>query len=296
MNHLLTIICALFLLPSCSEIRPIKHMFDTTTNYFEGGGSSPGERYYIAGGVSFLPPDFTVLNTPTVIRNDEVRFGFYYRDYGADGDVYVTSEQGSLENPIPSKEEAFADGKNRVDGENERRAEILAGTMEDHWQAEKLKMSIRDMVNRMEVRKGDKLVRVIPNFDESEWEAIAKRSFMYHFSRNRGRVKGLPENTYKELTIKGWSCYQIDKYERLGTPVGEHAQRTGGGTEHIRDYRCYIRADFAIWVRIGMDVAPGINLDYDTILRPLLDSIDVDESLPDTHTTFSMMIDKNGGA
>ena len=178
MNRLLTICCAFFLLSGCSEVRPIKHMFDTTPNYFNGVVKRPDERYYIAGGVSFLPPDFSALNTPTVIRNDEVRFGFYYRDYGAYGNVYVSSE-----NPISSKEEVFADGEKRVADENLRRTEILAGTMEDQWQAEKLKMSIRDMVKRMKVRKGGKLVSVIPNFDESEWEAIAKSSFMYHFSR-----------------------------------------------------------------------------------------------------------------
>jgi len=262
-------------------------MFDTTPNYFNGVVKRPDERYYIAGGVSFLPPDFSALNTPTVIRNDEVRFGFYYRDYGAYGNVYVSSE-----NPISSKEEVFADGEKRVADENLRRTEILAGTMEDHWRAEKQKMDIRDMVKRMKVRKGGKLVSVIPNFDESEWEAIAKSSFMYHFSRKRGRVKGLPDNTYKELTIKGWSCCQIDKYERLGTPVGEFALRTGGGIEYNRDYYCYINPNFAIWVDIDMDLAPGTELNYDKILHPLLESIEIDESLPDSYTTFAKMIDK----
>ena len=296
MNRLLLICCAFLLLAGCSGIRPIKHMFDTTPYYFDGVVTSLDERYYIAGGVSFLPPDFTVLNTPTVIYKDGVRFGFYYRDYGAYGSVRVSSEQGSVEHPISSKEEVFANGKEEVSDENKRRTDILAGTMEDHWQAEKLKMSIRDMVKRMKVRKGDKLVRVIPNFDESEWEAIAKRSFMYHFSRKRGRVKDLPDNTYKELTIKGWNCRQIDKYERLRTPVGEYAQRTGGGVEHNRNYGCYIRPDFSIWVNIGMDLAPGIDLEYDKILSPLLESIEIDESLSDTYTTFSMMIDESGGA
>lgn len=255
--------------------------------------SDPHQRYYIANGVSFLPPALTGLKA--VIHNDSVSFGFYYRDYGAYGSVGVSSSIGSSEYPITPKWESDADSKRGIAEENKRRAQILAVTMEEHWQVEKKRMSIRDMVARMQVRKDGKLVRVIPHFDKSEWESIAKDSFMYHLSRERVRLKGLPDNTYRTASIKGVDCLQLDFYRRLGAPLGEFDQATGGGIEHYRSYNCYIRPDFTILVAIGMDMAPGIELEYDKILRPLLESIEIDETLPNTYTTFSIMAKNKWG-
>ena len=160
--------------------------------------------------------------------------------------------------------------------------------MEEHWQAAKKKTSVAERAGRMKTRKNDELVRVSYAFDKSEWEAIVKEFFISSLARQRDRYNSIPKHTYKWMKIKQYDCIQIDRYERLGTPVGEYAHDLGGALEHVQSFVCYVRPSHMFSIIIDMKIAKkGKHPDYEQIIKRTFDSIELDDTQPETATTFA---------
>jgi hypothetical protein len=242
-------------------------------------------RYYIEGGLSFLPPSLYGLNS--TVYNRTIRFGYHYRAQGVSGSVRVLMINAD------EKTLSFQDIEQRekkdIEKTNSFRAGITERTTEDHWQDHKRGKTISQLIDGHYKNNGEKLVSVRHGFPESEWENIAESFFKSSLTRQRARYNSIPQESYQYIKIKNFDCIQTEEYERLGMPVAQHAQRTGGGINHFRIYSCFIRPKQRFGISISMDIANGVELNYDDIIKRTLDSLELDESLPATDTTYSKM-------
>ena len=249
------------------------------------------KRYYVNNGVSFLPP--SIPGFRSTVWNYQVAFNSYSNTpLSVTSEVVISAGTASTQGNYASKAAYESYREDQIHNENRRRADILAGTLEDQWQKELSKGGIEAMMEgRLIYREGSnypspfKSVYKTPKAQEEK----LKDNFYFFFARKRARLQGLPNNTYQTITVNGRQCLQTDIYERLGTPLGEYAVRTGGGIEHSRGYSCYIRPGLVPGIYIDTKLAAGDSVDFDKILAPILESFDVDESLPANQTTFQMM-------
>jgi hypothetical protein len=237
------------------------------------------QSYFIEGGLSFYPP--FLLGLKSRIFNDSVRFRYHYRDQGVFGGVKVS--MASADEKTLSFEDMVQRTRKDIDKTNSFRAGITGGTVEDHWQARKREKTIDEMAFAMSI--GYKKVAEL--YPKGEREAVIEDFFKKSLIRQRARYNSIPKDSYQYIKIKGLDCAQEDRYDRLGTPVAQYAQRTGGGIYHARSYSCFVRPKQKFVIFIGMNIASGVELNYDDIIKRTLDSIELDESLPATDTTYS---------
>lgn len=273
----------------CLIIVSLSACLGNTTYAVREDTINPNKRYYLTGGVTFLPPSLPGFSS--TIWDSQASFGISSKDSPSHvgSGILVTSGATKKDPPsYPNKEVLYNLQKNRTKQENQRRADILAGTMEERWQ-EKVATAggTEAMAKEIELYSGPLVLAYKTPEARAKW---LKEDFYYFFGRQRARLRGLPDKTYQSAIVNGLECLRTDSYQRLATPLGEYAVRTGGGIQHSRNYACFIRHDLIPAILIHARLAAGDKIDFDLILKPVLESFAIDTSLPANHTTFDIMM------
>lgn len=175
--------------------------------------------------------------------------------------------------PVRSLEDKFRVYRENVETENTCRRKILAGTLEDHWQAELELQTIEEMSKGRYVHDDGVAVHFNRFYKTREKQVYhLRKSFKDTIRTKRQRLSGLPDDTVVLKEVGGKACFQYDRYKRLNKPLGEYATATSGGVNHRRTYHCYLGGEFIV-IRASMDIALGYAVDFDAFLRPVLDSV-----------------------
>ena len=215
----------------------------------------------------------------TSVGFDQISYSFRQYLYGRHAAVTVAnradsrrSKRGRWDGSEPVAD-VFARAKARVDRENSRRRKLLSGTIEDHWRQSLQTKTIRQQVNEInqwDIWDEDKQKKIsIHRLNVEKQTHYLREKFEYHFGRKREAVRGLPDNTAVMVDISGVSCVQEDKYEWLLKPV-VYKSTTDGGLEHERSYMCPLADHLYIEIRVYLRMAPGIRIDSDALVKPLL--------------------------
>lgn len=262
---------------------------DNTPTWIHEYTYDPKKHYYIENGISFLLPVLP-RNIEISIRNNNVTLINYLKGSGLKKTLYVHTRSKGAPNLL--EKEAYYALKIKKGGiENQRRADILAGSIEEQWQKKLAEVGLEAMMEGVSVNDGKKRIRPFKSVyktPEAQEEKL-KKDFYYFFGRKRARLQGLPDNSYQRVIVNNWDCLQTDSFERLNMPLGQYATKLGGGIEHHRSYACSIRNHPSVFISAEVKIASGVEFEMEPLLKPILDSITIDESLPDTHTTFQMM-------
>lgn len=247
-------------------------------------GKVEGNRYCLEGKVCIYYRGLEGAELILYKNNIKARFT-------VNNKVFSTLSMGTKHKPgeVVSKEGFFQEIIAKIDRENERRKELLRGSLEEYWE----RVGTHEFIRKQAWDRGRHFYHMgnAPG-DEQEKKRI-KDIVLDQIKRKRMDLQGVPDDFYKRLWHKGLDCLYTSTYYRLpgvSKLGGKYKKSTAGGINSVHGYRCYVNEHTTLGIGIDSEVPPGEDFDANGILNKVFNTLELNSKILDYDSSFDQWL------